>query len=87
MAGIHFNTFGLTDNHKQSSKMVFVGAGVTVDRSETAACPEGFWNLKIQMLDRSDFSDKLEYNLGLIYKFLFTNVFTFRDWKKGSYLN
>ena len=43
MAGIHFNTFGLTDNHKQSSKMVFVGAGVTVDRSETAACPELAW--------------------------------------------
>ena len=42
VAGIHFNTPGLTDCPKQSSKMVFVGAGVSVETSETSF-PELDW--------------------------------------------
>ncbi|KAL4872505.1 hypothetical protein BDV12DRAFT_193224 [Aspergillus spectabilis] len=37
VAGIHFNTLGLTDCPKQSSKMIFVGAGVSPVPSSTPA--------------------------------------------------
>ncbi|KAH8690244.1 putative glycosyltransferase [Talaromyces proteolyticus] len=36
MAGIHFNTPGLSDCPRQSSKIVFVGAGVSVETPQTA---------------------------------------------------
>lgn len=42
VAGIHFNTLGLLDCPRQSSKIVFVGAGVSVETSSTF-CPELAW--------------------------------------------
>lgn len=42
VAGIHFNTLGLLDCPKQSSKIVFVGAGVSIETSSTH-CPELAW--------------------------------------------
>ncbi|KAJ5567696.1 glycosyltransferase [Penicillium sp. DV-2018c] len=64
LAGIHFNTLGLIDHQRQSSKMVFVGAGISEDTStHQTTCPELAWVDEATLLGE----DVIYMNMGSMF--------------------